>query len=219
MRRTACCSVLVISLAACGTDGNGAGPPSTTVGEPIASGEQKIYVLDDLQDWVSYTDHVSVVRITGEERGEVQGPGAPKEGWLETTWIASVETVLWRSAGAKVPTEIRFHGEGYAVHDGDLHPFAEEGAPVVKVGGTYVVALSTLDGELVPWTGDSVQLLEDGRVNAPADGTTGSELIAGMTPSEIASRLAGLTPAPEAVAYMEVESGRRYVAANNRKSG
>lgn len=219
----AAAGLLVVAVAAgCGGDddpGNvAANAPSTTVlGEPVVAGGGALYVLDELRDWVSYTDLVAVVTVVDETRSAPQGPGAPREGWVNNAWTATVDEVVWASPQlGDAPGRITFGGAGYALREsGVLAPFAGEGSPLVKVGDRLLVALGRSDGNWLPFTPDSVQRVgANGRIAPEDDHGPGADLLRGRTPGDLRRELARLKPEPEAAAHMDVESGRRWLVAH-----
>lgn len=156
-------------------------------------------------DWVSYALHISVMRVISETEIPMSREETQRgEGLVGRNVTLRTERVLWlASKTASPPTEITLRATGWIVHAGKRKPFAMRGAPRLEVGRAYVMPLTQVDGEWSLLSPSAVVLVSpDGRATAQATAdNTAAIAAAGMTPDQLADRLAHTQADPVALKY------------------
>lgn len=104
-------------------------------------------------DWVTYADHVLVV-TPSEEAAVTESSSDTGGGLVNREVTFDVENVVWSSPRAAQPApkgEVSWLTWGWvADDDGNLVPFATEGAPRLELGHTYIVAVSWEEARCSP---------------------------------------------------------------------
>ncbi|SDJ51882.1 hypothetical protein [Streptomyces indicus] len=100
-------------------------------------------------DWVTYAEHVVVVKVTAErELPASQEELAAGEGYLPRQVDLAVQKVLWSSekSTTQVPASFPWLADGWSFHGTERTPMVMEGTPRMEVGHTYVMAVEWQPG-------------------------------------------------------------------------
>lgn len=96
-------------------------------------------------DWVTYADHVVVVRATSETALDPDKDDQENgEGYIPREVTLQVEEVAWsRNDATKAAPKDSFTWDafGWSWQDGKRIPMAPESAPRIEVGHTYIMAI------------------------------------------------------------------------------
>ncbi|MFF8830740.1 hypothetical protein [Streptomyces sp. NPDC015131] len=190
------------------------------------------------EDWVSYGDHVAVVRVTSETAApasaEEQEAG---EGYLSRDVTMEVTDVLWSRAQAPaLPGTVTTTVDGWSFKGDVRTPIAREGAARLEPGHSYVIALARFGngewsrigtGAAMPY--DSAKVgkgeLEGDVIDVAAFRATASEeaasiadptveeLTAGKSAQAVTQVLATAEPDPVAEDHFDLDPVARYAKA------
>lgn len=96
-----------------------------------------------LTDWRSFSDHLVMVRVLGEQKLEPSAEEiAAGEGYIPRAITLSVESVLWSRDGAPAaPVEFTTDLDGWSFKGDELTPIRLEGEPMMSVGKDYVMPI------------------------------------------------------------------------------
>lgn len=128
------------------------------------------------QHWVSAAEHVAVVSVLSEVRGQPSSAELGRgEGLIGREIDARLDQVVWSAAKAfpKAPATIRLQAVGWVFNNNDglgERRFALEGSPRLEPGHSYVVALDWVDDPCLEDPAEGAWALLGGGGIIPADG-------------------------------------------------
>ncbi|WP_172385607.1 hypothetical protein [Streptomyces sp. MNP-20] len=200
---------------------DGGDEPPKAGGVVVGQGKDRL-PSDTATDWVSYADHVAVVRLAKDS--EVP-PSAEEErageGMIVREGTLTVERVLWsREQAPALPGQVTMDLAGWVFKGDSRREFAGEGSPRVEPGRTYIMALARYSpDEWGPLGSDATLPYENGTIGKgesqgtprtpgqrtdelstlerEVDGDSGAALTAilrGTRPDPLAEKYAGLPP-------------------------
>ncbi|MDK1474855.1 hypothetical protein QNO07_15745 [Streptomyces sp. 549] len=178
-------------------------------------------------DWVTYGDHVAVVRLSLEkklpvsEEDQVNG-----EGYVGRSVTMTVRKVLWtRDAAPALPASVSFNASGWVMKDGRMTPVALHDTPRLEKGHTYILALSRYSDGWAP-TGSGSTLPYDSRVigegesegravtpdtsGEPGAQATLGEKVIGGTAEDLVAHLRAAAPDPRAEGFEDLPADERW---------
>ncbi|MET9959508.1 hypothetical protein ABZ128_10570 [Streptomyces sp. NPDC006326] len=189
------------------------------------------------RDWVSYADHVAVVRVVSEgEDAPSAEETAAGEGYISRTVKIDVAQKLWSRPGApELPASVTSTVDGWSFKGSTRTPIARENASRLEPGHTYVIALARFGDGQWSRTGSGAALPYDSSVlgngevmsktvtieKAPSpmppmvegpglDATEVAAVAKGQAASALASMLAQATAEPAAVQNAGLDPVSRY---------
>lgn len=214
--------VAAVAIVAAGDllDGEPVSPPVGNGGlGAVAPNADFSVPVEDLEDVVSYADHLAVVSIV-DERALAPPRGADPAtdaDYVARELTVDVERRLWRRAGARpVPDRIDMVAFGWIERDGDRMPFVMRGSERLEVGRHYLMPLVYMNGEWGPYPVSTLRL--DGQrtatdVNGGPVPPTVSEL-AGRPLDEVVQTVGATEPDPLALRYSHLPPAKRWQAAD-----
>jgi hypothetical protein len=168
---------------------------------------------DTLTDWVSFSDQLSVVEVTGEHRGEPERvePGSDQDQWVGRRVDLRVHDTPWRRAEApSAPDTLTVEVDPWVLHKGRLQRFQISEGPWVEVGRRYLMGLVRFDeGEWAPFPRSTMPLSPAGIVTATCEKHTTLARFTGLTPADAAAVLAQTPADPVAAANPTVPPVQR----------
>jgi hypothetical protein len=217
------CVVAAVFVAACGTDeatdGSGSAPQA-----PVGGSGSELFPGSTLRDWVSYADHIAVLRVV-DERALPLGAEekASGEGLAGREVVLHVERRLWSAENAPpLPDEIRMTGLGWVLHDGKRHPVQSADAPRVMPGERYLAPLALVEFDAGPewWPLTAgAQMPVEGGVVTPARWNRGiSAALAGRSVGQAERAIHTARPDPVAAGLSHMRPQDRVQAVARRKS-
>jgi len=213
--------LLVVAIAGCG--GGDAAAPQVASG-----GGSSVFPTEDLGDWVSYADHVAVLRVTGERVHEPEMLEHEEGDGVQLRDVTvKVERVLWSARRApELARELRFEALGWTFNDGVKQEWRLYDGARVDVGGRYLTALVRWPekyGELGepphhwgPMHMDAQLPLDGDRVVSEADWSAPVlDALRGASVDEVVARLERARPDPRAAELADLPPVRRVRAVFN----
>lgn len=210
MKATALLAALAVGLGACSD--------SPKADQGVVGEAASVFPGESLQDWASYADQLSVVKVIGEE--EVPPPKEVferGEGYIGRSVSLNIERTLWVSEGVQpVNDDISFFASGWVLENGKRRLFSLNGGPRLKKGSRYLMPLVLLDGKWAPLTNSSVYPVDpDGRLES-----TGGELdgdVAEKSAEAVAAELRNTEPDPVAKKHRHLRGRDRIRAVQSEK--
>lgn len=213
---------------------------AATTGSPDAPRKPKLVVADgdDLlpsgtaTDWVTYSDHLVQVTLTGERALEPsEEEKAAGEGFVPRVVSVHVDNVLWSRSGAPAaPATMDWDLDGWTFHGDTRTPLRLDGEPSMAVGDTYVVPITYLSltdtvsaAGWSPLSAESILPYADGTLGAgatvvgysgpasdPSHATEVRDAAWGQPASDLVATLNATAPAAAAAPYMNQPPDVRY---------
>jgi hypothetical protein len=174
----------------------------------------------EVEDWVSYADHVAVYTVIDEE----QVPPDPGEDYVGRLVTLRIDEVLWSAPNAPtLPAQIEREALGWTNDNGTLVPLESDEAPRVELGEQYLAPLAQVEFTDGPrwWalTPGSHVPLAGGEVDVASWSTETNEALQGMTVNEVEDVVEAETPDPTAADYAELAPQDRVVATERDEAG
>ena len=207
-----------------GCSSEAAGPDQA--GHPVCASQtgDTAFPTSTAQDWVTYADHVVVLRAVSENRSEASAEElAAGEGVRWRVVTLERETVLWSRAGAPaaaVPTSWKLYGGGWSFRGASEGPLERaEGEAGLELGHRYLapVTRTTFGGvqraewvtlDQLPFDNDTVG---DGEPLCFDDGAYPMRAqIWGMSGAEVVGVLEATPADPAAAPYLDRDPAERY---------
>ncbi len=238
MSRTAATSVMMsicLTTGACGSGIQSTPEPSTSAPAPstsqalppisgsVAVAEERATPLDDVTDWLSWSDVAVVATITGDGLAPDQptdDPGPEGSRTLLRDVHATIDDVVWTFPGDDPPVAA---GEKITITEATWMLVNEQRKTLrfphtehLEVGNTYVLFLTSSDN--FPWrtiAPESHLKLVDGRVLSPIPGARDLD---GGDPTEIAVELRSTALHEDIAALHELPMKERVSALMKQRS-
>ncbi len=210
--------------AATGFVGVLAGSGSTSAGDarPVISDEFVVghglarWPAATLQDWVSYSDQVSLISVVGDER--IPSKDLQLDGGYEGRMIRlRVERTLWtRPSAPEIQGTLEMLAYGWLTTDGVRRPFTVDGGVWPEVGRKYVAPLVRTDeGRWAMLSSTAIVKLDDARAAGTVDGGEPSlaiRAVRGHALPEVGALVAGTPRSPVAEKYAHLPPDARWQA-------
>lgn len=204
----------------------------------VSEGDQ-LLPSDSLTDWVTYGDHLVVVKVTGQrELAPTSEETAAGEGYIPRVINLRVDKVLWsRKEAPNAPLSFETDLDGWQFHGGRRTPVRLRGEPMMKVGKRYVLPIvyfsKTKRVQNAGWSalspnsifpyeagvlgkGDVIPSLQAKDADHPTDARGP---FFGKKPAQLVAALTSTSPDPAAAGAMKLPSDERAKYAHTHRPG
>lgn len=195
---------------------------------------QNLLPSETLEDWVTYSDHVAVVKLASTRDIPASDEEVKAgEGYIPRATTYEITSVLWSRKGAReAPSTIETDIDGWSFKEGTKTPVKLKGQPLLdKIGNVYVMPIVYLEKTasvgVAGWSNlspDSILPFEDdvvGRGDSIIgdDGRTKAvDQLWGQSRQDLTSTLSEQRPDPAAEPFMsdppDVRYNRAFEASN-----
>jgi hypothetical protein len=195
------------------------GCSSSTAEEHVVTGSASDrWPSGTFPDWVSYADHLAVIKILREHENPLSAEeAAAGEGYADREVDAQVERILWsRQGAAEIRRVFTYHALGWVVQDGKRYPAGTVDGVRVEVGERYLVPLVPFRGSWVPLSSTATMPLDgdvvEGTGRERPKRIYPAERMIGETADEVAAVLTETRPDPAVVKHWDLPPEQRIDA-------